>query len=41
METELTELLQIRRDKIDALRDKGIEPFSGRFERTAFSNYGS
>lgn len=38
METELTELLQIRRDKIDALRDKGIEPFSGRFERTAFSN---
>ena len=38
METELTELLQIRRDKIDALRDKGIEPFSGRFERTAFSS---
>lgn len=38
MEAELTELLQIRRDKIDALRDKGIEPFSGRFERTAFSN---
>ncbi len=38
METELTELLQIRRDKIDALRDKGIEPFSGRFERTDFSS---
>ncbi len=38
METELTELLQIRRDKIDALRDKGIEPFSGRFERSAYSN---
>lgn len=38
MEAELTELLQIRRDKIDALREKGIEPFSGRFERTAFSN---
>jgi lysyl-tRNA synthetase class 2 len=38
MEAELTELLQIRRDKIDALRDKGIEPFSGRFERTVFSN---
>ncbi|MDD2370933.1 MAG: lysine--tRNA ligase [Firmicutes bacterium] len=38
MDTELTELLQIRRDKIDALRERGIEPFSGRFERTDFSS---
>ena len=37
METEITELLQIRRDKIDALREKGIEPFYGRFERTHMS----
>ncbi len=38
MENELTELLQIRRNKIDALRNRGIEPFSGRFERTDFSS---
>lgn len=37
METELNELLQIRRDKLDALREKGIEAFHGRFQRTHFS----
>lgn len=37
METEITELLQIRRDKIDALKEKGIEPFHGRFRRTHLS----
>ena len=34
MEENLTELLQIRRDKIDALKEKGIEPFHGQFKRT-------
>lgn len=37
METELSELLQIRRDKVQGLRDRGIEPYSGRFERSHFS----
>lgn len=34
MEDNLTELLQIRRDKIEALKEKGIEPFHGQFKRT-------
>lgn len=33
-ETEVNELRQIRLDKLKELRDKGIEPFGGRFERT-------
>lgn len=37
METELSELLQIRRDKVQGLRDRGIEPYAGRFERSHFS----
>ena len=37
METELKELLQIRRDKVDGLKEKGIDPYAGRFERTNYS----
>ncbi|WP_189000134.1 lysine--tRNA ligase [Paenibacillus nasutitermitis] len=31
---EISELLQIRRDKLDELRGLGIDPFGGKFERT-------
>lgn len=34
METEVSELLQIRRDKIQGLKAKGLEAFAGRFERS-------
>lgn len=37
METELKELLQIRRDKVEGLRENGIEPYAGRFDRTDYS----
>ncbi|NBD28048.1 lysine--tRNA ligase [Paenibacillus glycinis] len=33
-EQELSELLQIRRDKLDELRGLGIDPFGGKFERS-------
>lgn len=33
-EHELSELLQIRRDKLDQLRELGIDPFGGKYERT-------
>ncbi|WP_168123474.1 lysine--tRNA ligase [Paenibacillus sp. HB172176] len=33
-EQELSELLQIRRDKLDELRGLGVDPFGRRFERT-------
>jgi len=33
-ETGQTQLLQIRRDKLAALRQRGIEPFGGRYDRT-------
>lgn len=33
-EQELSELLQIRRNKLDELRGLGIDPFGGKFERT-------
>jgi Lysyl-tRNA synthetase (class II) len=33
-EQELSELLKIRRDKLDELRKLGIDPFGGKFERT-------
>ncbi len=36
-ELELTEMLQIRRDKLNTLRGKGIDPFGGKFERTHMS----
>jgi len=36
-EQELHELLQIRLDKIRDLRSRGIEPYGGRFERTALA----
>lgn len=31
---EVSELLQIRRDKLDELRSLGIDPFGGKYERT-------
>lgn len=34
MEENLTELMKIRRHKINALKEKGIEPFYGKFNRT-------
>lgn len=33
-EQELSELLQIRRDKLDELRNLGVDPFGKRFEQT-------
>ncbi|MFD1427931.1 lysine--tRNA ligase [Kroppenstedtia sanguinis] len=33
-EEELNELFQVRRDKLDTLRERGIDPFGGKFERT-------
>ncbi len=33
-ETELNELLTIRRNKLDELRKLGVDPFGGRYERT-------
>lgn len=33
-EQELSELLQIRRDKLEELRGLGVDPFGSRFERT-------
>ncbi|MFC0395620.1 lysine--tRNA ligase [Paenibacillus mendelii] len=33
-EQELSELLKIRRDKLDELRGLGIDPFGGKFERS-------
>nr|WP_183604198.1 lysine--tRNA ligase [Paenibacillus phyllosphaerae] len=33
-EQELSELLQIRRDKLDELRGLGVDPFGGKFERS-------
>jgi lysyl-tRNA synthetase class 2 len=33
-EQELSELLQIRRDKLDELRALGVDPFGSKFERT-------
>ena len=33
-EQELSELLQIRRDKLDELRGLGVDPFGRKFERT-------
>ncbi len=33
-EEEQHQLLQVRRDKLDTLREKGIDPFGHRFERT-------
>src|SRR5690606_18371079 len=31
---ELSELLQIRREKLDTLRELGVDPFGGKFERS-------
>jgi lysyl-tRNA synthetase class 2 len=37
-EQELSELLQIRRDKLDELRGLGVDPFGRKFERTHHAN---
>ena len=34
-EQDLSELLQIRRAKLDELRSLGVDPFGSKFERTA------
>ncbi len=34
LEQDLNELMQVRREKLKELRDRGIEPFGGRYERT-------
>jgi lysyl-tRNA synthetase, class II len=31
---EINELLQVRRDKLDTLREKGVDPFGRKFDRT-------
>lgn len=36
-EMELNELLQIRRDKLDKLRELGVDPFGHKFARTSMS----
>ncbi len=33
-EEELNELMQVRREKLSEMRESGIEPYGGRFERT-------
>ena len=40
VQVELSELLQIRRDKLTNLREQGLDPFvQTKFERTANSKY--
>ncbi|NPV72935.1 MAG: lysine--tRNA ligase [Pelotomaculum sp.] len=38
-EEDLNELMRVRREKLAELRDKGIEPYGGRFERTHTARY--
>lgn len=33
-EEDLNELMRVRREKLSEMRDKGVEPYGGRFERT-------
>ncbi|GAB3806343.1 lysine--tRNA ligase [Virgibacillus kimchii] len=37
MSEELNEHMQVRRDKMQALREQGMDPFGGKFERTHLS----
>jgi len=37
MSEELSELLKVRREKLDKLKEKGINPFAYKFDRTHFS----
>jgi len=37
-EEDLNELMQIRREKLDELRNRGIEPYGGRFDRTHYAS---
>lgn len=34
MESELNELMQVRRQKLEELKNKGIDPFGQRYDRT-------
>ena len=34
LDTELNELMQVRRQKLDELKSKGIDPFGSKYERT-------
>ncbi|OPX89752.1 MAG: Lysine--tRNA ligase [Pelotomaculum sp. PtaB.Bin104] len=36
---ELNELMRVRREKLAELRDRGIEPYGGRFERTHTASF--
>lgn len=38
MQEELNELLQVRREKLDTLRQRGIDPFGHKFERTNYAH---
>ncbi|MGI6492724.1 MAG: lysine--tRNA ligase [Peptococcaceae bacterium] len=37
-EEDLNELMQIRREKLEDLRSRGIEPYGGRFDRTHYAS---
>lgn len=38
-EEDLNELMRVRREKLTELREKGVEPYGGRFERTHDASY--
>lgn len=38
-EEDLNELMRVRREKLNEMREKGIEPYGGRFERTHMARY--
>lgn len=38
-EEDLNELMQVRREKLNDMRGKGIEPYGGRFERTHLARF--
>ncbi len=40
MTEELNQVMKVRREKLDLLREKGIEPFAYRFSRTHESRTG-
>lgn len=37
MSEELNEHMRVRREKLDAYRTQGLDPFGGKFERTAIA----
>lgn len=38
-EEDLNEMMQVRRDKLNDMRGKGLEPYGGRFERTHLASF--